>query len=828
MPGWLFRRFILRRVIQNPIRLVLLLSAVAIATTLLSSVARVSFAGVQSFEESLGYSTETYPLIVTPRGGRIALEELGACLTQLGSSFDLLAYRREAGVLTTSQGNRALSVVGMTGAGEGDNAGVSEDRVLFSKRALSELGLTEGIPIHMSVGNVSIDGKATINANEIQSIPGVTAIVPLSQLAEAEGPSVVDAILLRPHVGNDPTVYRESLQQWITNCSAISVPLHVDTAATRMQRGESLVAAYRFNVAIMAAMTLLVCALLVSQATQLSLRALSRELSILQTLGLGRGACLVSVVREAACIAIAGAVLGVTVGEPVTLRITELFLQTAHDIYNLSLATAGSYHLAQRVGIVITMVLICVLGAGLGGIEALRISPSLGTRTLYRHAQPISARWARRIAVFGVVGWLLIGLVAHATDSVVFAYLFVAASIAATIAVTPYVIVLAPRLLAACGEFLFVWFARGGVSTGGRGFILGATGVSVGMALICALSIMVGSFRQTLDQWAAQRLAGDIFVSAALEGEGNETRLSPLLIPHIESVEGIKRVIPYYETMTSYQGAPLMMSASNISAQLERGIYVLRAGSLEREALVSGRGAMASESAARKLGLRVGDAITVDGRSVKVVAVIQEFGTEHPLLQVDESLFLSMYPEHHPENVTIILDATPSAQNARNTIEKIVGSVGVVRDNRELRELVLTLFDRTFRVTLSVRWIVFSIALLGLMLASLQLLWERRREIKTMHLLGFSPREIVGAHVVESGVVCGLPVLIGLLGGIGLGWGLTTMVNPRSFGWSLDFSLSIAPVFIALAFIISVVLAVGIATRLFLRRVLKEATLSDE
>ena len=828
MPGWLFRRFILRRVVQNPVRLLLLVSAVAVATTLLSSVVRVSVAGVQSFEESLGYSADAYPLMVTPRGGRVSLKELGRCLSALRSEFDLASYRKEVGVIETTTGARPVAVVGMTASGDRSIEGVQNGAVLISERTMRELGLSEGQRVTISVGSRSLEGEARVNLSVGDSVPGAAVIVPLAWLTEDKGEAVVDAILLRPHRPSDPAIYRDPLHSWFSTCSSLSVPLHVDTPSTRMERGESLVAAYRFNVMVMAAMTLLVCALLVSQATQLSLRNLSRELSILQTLGLGRVACLLSVVRESSTIALIGAALGVTLGEPLTLRITELFLQTAHDIYNLSFATKGSYYVTQRLAVILTMVVICILGASLGGLDALRISPSLGTRSAYRHAKPISAGWARSLAILGGLAWLGIGVAAQWSDSVEVAYLFVGASIIATIAFTPYVIVIAPRLLTLVGEFLLVWFARGGIATGGRGFLLGATGVSVGMGLICALSLMVGSFRGTLDRWAAQRLQGDLFVSAALDGEGNETRIPPNLIPRIAAVPGVRRVIPYYEAMTSYRGAPLMMSASNVSAQLDRGIYVLRSGTLDRELLVSGRGAMASESAARKLGLNVGDAIEVDGRSLLVVAIIQEFGTEHPLLQVDKGLFLAAYPEHRPENVTIDLEPTSSIPSVRVEVEKIVGAYGVVRDNRELRELVLTLFDRTFRITLSIRWIVFGIALLGLMLASLQHLWERRREIKTMHVLGFSPQEIVGAHVIESAVVCALPVVVGLIGGVGLGWGLTTLVNPRSFGWSLDFSLSIGPVLIALAFILSVALVVGVATRLFLGRILKEATLSDE
>lgn len=271
-----------------------------------------------------------------------------------------------------------------------------------------------------------------------------------------------------------------------------------------------------------------------------------------------------------------------------------------------------------------------------------------------------------------------------------------------------------------------------------------------------------------------------------------------------------------------------MMSASDLEAQLDRGIYVLRSGVLDRNALLSGEGAMASESAARKLGVKVGDSISVDDQLFNVVAIIQEFGTEHPLLHIDAKRFLARYPGHRPENLTIDLEPTESVSLVRDRVVKVVGALGIVRDNRELRDLVLTLFDRTFRITLSIRWIVFGIAILGLMLAALQHLWERRREIKTMHVLGCSPGQIVGAHVVESTVVCALPVLVGLMGGMGLGWGLTALVNPRSFGWSLTFSFSILPVIIALGFIVAVAVVVGVATTAFVSRTLREATLSDE
>jgi putative ABC transport system permease protein len=164
----------------------------------------------------------------------------------------------------------------------------------------------------------------------------------------------------------------------------------------------------------------------------------------------------------------------------------------------------------------------------------------------------------------------------------------------------------------------------------------------------------------------------------------------------------------------------------------------------------------------------------------------------------------------------------------KGDLESVVGAVGVVRDNRELREYALTLFDRTFQITLSIRWIVFGIALLGMVLTALQNLWERRREIKTMRVIGFSPEQIIGAHVVENAVVCALPVVLGLVGGVALGWGLTEFVNPRAFGWSITFTLSAMPALVGFAFIVGVAFVTLVAIRVVLKGLLEEATLSDE
>jgi putative ABC transport system permease protein len=339
---------------------------------------------------------------------------------------------------------------------------------------------------------------------------------------------------------------------------------------------------------------------------------------------------------------------------------------------------------------------------------------------------------------------------------------------------------------------------------------------------------MVGSFRETLEVWAKVRLRGDLFVSSTLDGKENESRLSQDVVEAVRTVPGVERVVPYYEARTTFHGSEVVVGASDLRAQTERGVFIVRGGKIDEAALHDGVDVLLSEGGARKLSLRPADSIVVEGRTLRIGAIIQEFGTELPLIQMEERLFRQLYPRHNPQSLTIDASSGASVEAVRPSIERIVGVRGIVRDNGELRSLVLSLFDRTFQVTSSIRWIVFTLGVVGLLLATLQHLWERRRELKTLHLMGMNSWSMVLAFVYEGALVCVLPVGVGVLGGVMMGWGLTHYVNPLSFGWSLAFSFSFYPVFISCLFVVAVACSVGISTALLLKQTVRGATFSDE
>ena len=827
MPGWLFYRFIVRRCARNPVRILLLLMAVAVATTLVSSVARVSFSSIQTFEDSLGYSPKDYPITISPVGGRIALSEIGRCFARLSSRFDIVAFRREFGEVEGASGRRGVRVTGVTGVGAGDWEGVGTDTINASRTLIAENGLTPG-------SSVTIRGDSfvlTKPVSELKTQDGIRSnsfMVALPDLGAGISDGVLDGILLRPRaVSENIGALRGAVQEWLGTCSVSSTPLRVDTAKSAVERGDRLLAAYRFNVLIMAAMTVLVCVLLVSQATQVSLRNLSRELAILRTLGVGRWACLWAIVKESFGVGLVGAVLGVSLGSPIILALTELFLSTAHDIYNIELGGA-ELSWSHVISVVLVMTAVVVTGAFCGALGALTVSPSIGTRTGGASVRPIPQRAALVLALCSLFVMAVVWMAVALKPTLFLSYLYIGACILVVGGVTPFIVTLTPRVARILPGGVSSWIGRGGIRVGARGYLLGAIGATLAIALICALSLMVGSFRETLEVWAKVRLRGDLFVSSALDGKENESRLSQDVVEAVRGISGVERVVPYYEARTTFRGSELVVGASDLLAQSERGIFIVRSGKVDGATLHDGVEVLLSEGGARKLSLRPADSILVEGRTLRIGAIIQEFGTELPLIQIDERLFRQLYPRHNPQSLTIDAKSGASVEAIRHSVEKIVGIRGIVRDNGELRALVLTLFDRTFQVTSSIRWIVFTLGVVGLLLATLQHLWERRRELKTLYLLGMTSWGMVLAFVYEGALVCVLPVGVGVLGGVMMGWGLTHYVNPLSFGWSLAFSFSLYPVFVSCLFVLAVACVVGIATALLLKKTVRGATFSDE
>jgi len=121
------------------------------------------------------------------------------------------------------------------------------------------------------------------------------------------------------------------------------------------------------------------------------------------------------------------------------------------------------------------------------------------------------------------------------------------------------------------------------------------------------------------------------------------------------------------------------------------------------------------------------------------------------------------------------------------------GTPLTVRSNRGLREASLEVFDRTFRITEVLRLLALGVAFVGIVGACLMLQAERVHEFGVLRALGLLPREMRGLVALQT-LLLGLAAgLLALPLGVALAGLLTTVINRRAFGWTLELEVTAGP-----------------------------------
>jgi len=109
-----------------------------------------------------------------------------------------------------------------------------------------------------------------------------------------------------------------------------------------------------------------------------------------------------------------------------------------------------------------------------------------------------------------------------------------------------------------------------------------------------------------------------------------------------------------------------------------------------------------------------------------------------------------------------------------------------VQTTRELRRLVIEIFNRTFAITYALYVISITIAVLGVVSTLFALVLERRREIGLLRYLGATAGEIRQMVFYEAAYVGGLGGVIGVAIGIVLALLLIYVINRQAFGWLIE------------------------------------------
>ena len=113
----------------------------------------------------------------------------------------------------------------------------------------------------------------------------------------------------------------------------------------------------------------------------------------------------------------------------------------------------------------------------------------------------------------------------------------------------------------------------------------------------------------------------------------------------------------------------------------------------------------------------------------------------------------------------------------------------LVQDNAGLRAGALEVFDRTFAITIALRLLTTLVAFIGILSSLMALQLEHAREYGVMRATGMTARQLTQYAMIQTGLMGLVAGVLALPIGVVLSLVLTHVINLRSFGWTMQFSI---------------------------------------
>ena len=671
---------------------------------------------------------------------------------------------------------------------------------LASHTTVAALGLSASAPFRLDIAGTEHPGKFFATLDDQPGLDSVL-VVDIATAQEWFGAlGRLSRIDVRVAEGEPGARQLRALQ------ALLPAGVQLTTSSQRSGELTGLTAAFTTNLHALSLLALLVSAFLIFNSASFAVVQRRELISTLRALGVTRTEVLAVVMLEAAALGTLGALLGVAAGIELARVLLLMVSRTINDLYFV--VSVGELSVDPRsVGIAAVIGIgVAVIAALAPALEAARSPANLGWRR-----SVLEARASRGASALALASG---GLLVAGGSLAVLPSRSLLVGFAAMLLLLLSVAFLAPAILRGA-SFVSAFVAdRVGatwrLALTGAASSLSRTGIavaalSVAISATIGIAVMVSSFRASLEAWLTRTLRADIYITAPGPGFARPERsIDPDVVARLLAVPGIlehsagRRV-----SVDSVQG-PVLLDVLQPATHSFEGITLV-AGQPQDVWRAFGTGALlVSESFAYRNTITLGNSIPLrapDGwRSFTVAGIYREYGSDRGTILMHRAQYLRTW---HDEAVTSLGLYLRAGYRDRDVIDALREATRnsqalLIRSSRELRDLSMEIFERTFAITRVLYWLASIVAMVGLFAALLAHGLERSRQIALLRALGLTPRgagALISVQALLLGIVAGLAAIpAGLLTAAVL----VLVINRRAFGWHIDLNVSGGPILNAL------------------------------
>ncbi|MDE0342787.1 MAG: ABC transporter permease [Deltaproteobacteria bacterium] len=583
------------------------------------------------------------------------------------------------------------------------------------------------------------------------------------------------------------------------------------TPSERTGQARQLLGAFRLNLTALSMVSLLVGTFLVFSSMRACLVWQRREFGVLRSLGSTPAQVLALILGEAALLGVLGVAIGIVAGYWTAIWNLDAVSSTLTNVYMLreieSLEVTGG-------------TLALAVFAGLGGALSGTLLPALDvwrrdTRTLLDTYPAQSAGTARARVLFRIGLALMAGALAWYWLA---GWRWRPSGFVLSTVVMLCLPLLAPWLVqrltarVRVPDFGFRYGVRSlGATLANTSFSVSS--LSMAVCLLVGITLLVGSFRETLVRWVDRSLTADVFVTATVAARpGPEATLSEDVVERLGRGRDVVSVAPLRRLLLPVEGGRVAVVGVDLRRPAARRRLALLSGVDAAARALREGGVLIGEPLSRNASLGVGDKLEIEGPEGAVrlpVSGIYRDYTQGGSVTMDLGLMAEKLGAGPLTSVALVLRPGANAEAAAAAIASRypAGSLRV-RSNRGLKEEILHVFDQTFAVTRILQVMSLIIAACAITLTLLVVAQEKASEIALYRTLGAFRRQVFLLFLSKGTAMAFLGLTLGFSGGIGLGAILIFVIQKSYFGWSIEWTWPWLPLAgEAVAIVVAAVLA---------------------
>jgi putative ABC transport system permease protein len=814
----LFYRLMVRPLLAEPVRTTLTVLAIALGVAVVLAIDLAGTAAAGSFRSSLETLAGDNDLEITATGG--VPENVVGTLATLPYPVRLSPRIEDYAVVTDTK--QSVPLLGLDLVAEGGNQSGShlDIDLVTPEEALKYLGDYDSVWVGQSLKRKPGD-HISLLINDVVHEYVVRGVFPDSNgnaaavamdLAAAQRAldryGVVDRILVK--VPQTP-----GFEEWLRRFAA-ALPAGVEArpAGTGTSENRQMLAAFRWNLRLLSYIALVVGAFLIYNTISVSVVRRRADIGIVRALGASRSMILAAFLGEAASLGLVGALIGLPLGRVMAGGAVKMMATTVESLYVSSRPGPLELDFAAVILAVLIGVGVSVASAYSPAREASLVAPveamARGQREYVTTVHKVRDLW---LALLTGAAALVCSRAPAIAGKPLLGYVAALLLVIASALAIPSFVAVATRFAAYPLARLFgveALLASRSLSGSLRRTSVLVGALSTAIAMMTAVGIMVGSFRQTVLVWMEDQLPADLYLRPAGDIAPDRHPIISLdVVDAIARLPGVAAVDRLREYEISFDGMPASLASIELSVLRSYHNVDFLSFRSTKQVLDEMRGqdaVIVSEPFANKHRVRAGDSITLPlgetRAAFRIVDVYYDYSSERGSILMDRNTLLRYLPDPAPSNLAIYLAPGASLQTVRTDIEQAsTGHRVLTFTNRDLRGEALRIFDRTFAITYALEAVAVVIAVMGVAGALLALVIDRRRELGLLRFLGGAAGQIRKLIVVEAGLLGLLATATGVVLGLALSLILIFVINKQSFGWTIRFHWPVAVLLGALSLV---------------------------